>query len=73
MPKYSEANSLKLNFSKKEIESYKKGDTPILIIGPNDDSDLNNNNEGIIQINNNDNSINKYFLSINLGFANNSK
>ena len=73
LPKYSEANSLKLNLSKKEIESYKKGDTPILIIGPNDDSDLNNNNEGIIQINNNDNSINKYFLSINLGFANNSK
>ena len=73
LPKYSEANSLKLNLSKKEIESYKKGDTPILIIGPNDDSDLNNNNEGIIQINNNDKSINKYFLSINLGFANNSK
>ena len=73
LPKYSEANSLKLNLSKKEIESYKKGDTPILIIGPNDDSDLNNNNEGIIQINNNDKSINKYFLSINLGFVNNSK
>ena len=73
LPKYSEANSLKLNLSKKEIESYKKGDTPILIIGPNDDTDLNNNNEGIIQINNNDKSINKYFLSINLGFANNSK
>ena len=73
LPKYSEANSLKLNLSKKEIESYKKGDTPILIIGPSNDSDLNNNNEGIIEINNNDNSINKYFLSINLGFANNSK
>ena len=73
LPKYSEANSLTLNLTKKEIESYKKGDTPILIIGPSNDSDLSNNNEGIIEINNNDNSINKYFLSINLGFVNNSK
>ena len=73
LPKYSEANSLKLNLTKKEIESYKKSDTPILIIGPNDDSDSNKISEGIIEINNNDNSINKYFLSINLGFANNSK
>jgi hypothetical protein len=73
LPKYSEANSLILKLTKKEIESCKKGDTPILIIGPNNDSDLNNNSEGIIEINNNDNSINKYFLSISLGFANNSK
>ena len=74
LPKYSEANSLRLNLTKKEIDSCKKGDLPILIIGPNtNDSSLNNNNEGIIEINNNDNSINKYFLSLNLGFANNSK
>ena len=73
LPKYSEANSLKLNLTKKEIDSCKKGDTPILIIGPSDESDFNNNNEEIIETNNNDNSINKYFLSINLGFANNSK
>ena len=73
LPEYSEANSLMLNLTKKEIESCKKGDTPILIIGTSNDSDLKNNNEGIIEINNNDNSINKYFLSINLGFVNNNK
>ena len=73
LPKYSEANSLMLNLTKKEIESYKKGDTPILIIGPSNDSDLNNNSERTNEINNNDNSINKYFLTISLGFANNSK
>ena len=71
LPKYSEVNSLTLNLTKKEIESCKKGDYPILIIGPNNDSDLNNNNGGIIEIN--ENSINKYFLTINLGFANNNK
>ena len=73
LPKYSEANSLRLNLTKKEIDSCKKGDTPILIIEPSDDIDLNNNSEGTNEINNNDNSINKYFLTISLGFANNSK
>ena len=71
LPKYSEANSLNLNLTKKEIDSCKKGEKPILIIGPKNDNELNSNIGGIIEIN--DNSINKYFLTLNLGFANNSK
>ena len=72
LPKYSEANSLILDLTKKEVDSCKKGDIPILIIGPNEET-ISNNNEGIIEINDNENSINKYFITINIGFSNNSK
>ena len=67
LPKYSEAFSKNENLTKKQIESCKKHEIPIVVIGPNNKNIENEDN----MINNN--SINKYFLNLNLGFANNSK
>ena len=58
LPKYSEVNLKYRDPSKKEIESCKKDDMPILIIGPTNSED-----------NIDDTNINKYFLELNIGFV----
>ena len=65
LPKYSEVNSKICDLTKKEIDLCKKNQTPIVIIGPTNnvtDNNLENNT-----------SLNKYFLELNIGFAENIK
>ena len=62
LPKYSEMNLKYRDPSKKEIESCKKDDMPILIIGPTNSED-----------NIDDTNINKYFLELNIGFVEKNK
>ena len=65
LPKYSEMNSKICDLTKKEIDLCKKNQTPIVIIGATDnvtDNNLENNT-----------SLNKYFLELNIGFAENIK
>ena len=62
LPKYSEMHLKYRDPSKKEIESCKKDDTPILIIGPTNSED-----------NIDDNNLNKYFLELNIGFLEKNK
>ena len=75
LPAYSEAHSKIKDLTKKQVEECLKKELPIVIVGPNVknlttvgeiENEINNN------INNN-NSINKYFLNLNIGFANNNK
>ena len=65
LPKYSEVNSKICNLSKKEIDLCKKNQTPIVIIGPTDNVNHNNLEDNT--------SINRYFLELNIGFADNIK
>ena len=63
LPQYSEINIKYKDPSKKEIESCKKKNLPILVIGPTSSED------SIDDMN----SINKYFLELNVGYAENDK
>ena len=63
LPEYSEVNSQYKEPSKKGIESCKKKNVPILVIGPTNSEDDTDDT----------NSINKYFLELNIGFAENDK
>ena len=77
LPKYSEANLKIPDLTKKQVESCKKNEIPIIIIGPNS-RNLNNsgnieNIDNDININSNNSSINNYFLNLNIGYANNNK
>jgi hypothetical protein len=63
LPQYSEIDLKYKAPSKKEIESCKKKNLPILVIGPTSSEDSIDNM----------NSINKYFLELNVGFAESDK
>ena len=72
LPPYSEAHLKIGDLTKKQVDECLKKEIPIIIVGPNI-KNVNNieniENEGI----NNNRSINKYFINLNIGFANNKK
>ena len=68
LPKYSEANLKIEDLTKKDVESIKKNKMPIVIVGPNL---IDSNNGNIMNENNQNYSINKYFSNLNVGTINN--
>ena len=72
LPPYSEAHLKIRDLTKKQVDECLKKEIPIVIVGPNIKNVKyieNIEKEGI----NNNSSINKYFLNLNIGFANNKK
>ena len=65
LPKYSEVNSKICDLTKKDIDLCKKNQAPIVIIGPTNNVTDNNLEDNT--------SINKYFLELNIGFVDNIK
>ena len=68
LPKYSEANLKIADLTKKDVETIKKNKMPIVIVGPNL---IDSNNGNIMNENNQNYSINKYFSNLNVGTINN--
>lgn len=72
LPGYSEAHLKIPDLTKKQVDECIKKEIPIVIVGPNIKNSKNIENIENENINNNS-SINKYFLNLNIGFANNDK
>ena len=70
LPGYSEAHFKIADLTKKQVDECLKKEIPIVIVGPNIQNFNTSENIENMGINN---SINKYFLNLNIGFANNKK
>ena len=68
LPKFSETQLKIKDLTKKQVEECIKKKIPILIVGPNINNIINDDNIENINENTNNN-INKYFLNLNIGFT----